>query len=397
MVNNINGNCVTINVKQNELIFETPIIVDKIDVAGYVLELTDCVTSDKCIGLYDKERQKVVYIDISKKQVFEHVGYSDVVGLVAYKDNLFVIRNSAIDVIKRAMKVSKSYVGRNFIGVVLYNPFSVVFLEYVDVPTVQFYSLQELLELSDLIPTTFMSMYIPSSFYDYHNLLVKDGLIWVRGQNGLVGLSLQLVGSAGILFNIEAFYNSFREVFKDKQLDRWHFRKCYNHKVFMFSHEETGRFMFLIDDDMYLGDLAIFVDREWFFDVSEKVFYRYRFTDEPMTYYYDKCYVNLLFDFDYLQRFQGFYYDVKKCRENNIMFNVIANYRGEERSLAFNLPLDEHNFRCNLYGEEFSLVWYLPVATKMKIAKLNFEDVKSKKKKSLKMRQINYLEYELED
>jgi len=375
MVNNINGNCVTVNVKQGELIFETPIIVDKIDVAGYVFKLTDCVTSDKCIGLYDKEGQRVVYIDINKKQVFEHVGYNDVVGLVAHKENLFVIRSSAIDKINGAEKVSKSYAGRNFIGVALYNPFSVVFLEYVDVPTVQFYSLQELLELSDLIPTTFMSVYIPSSFYDYHNLLVKDGLIWVRGQNGLVGLSLRMVGSAGILFDIEAFYNSFREVFKDKQLDRWHFRKCYNHKVFMFSHEETGRFMFLIDDDMYFGDLAIFVDREWFFDVSEKVFYRYRFTDEPMTYYYDKCYVNLLFDFDYLQRFQGFYYDVKKCRENNVIFNVIANYRGEERSLAFNLPLDEHNFRCNLYGEEFSLVWYLPVATKMKIAKINFEGV----------------------
>jgi len=375
MVNNINGNCVSVNIRKDELLFETPIIVDTINVAGYVYELTDCVTSDKCIGVYDRAGQRVVYIDISSKQVFEHTGYNDVVGLVAYKDSLFVIRNSAIDKINGETKVSKDYVGRNFIGVALYNPFSILLLEYTDVPTVQFYSLQELLELSDLIPTTFMSVYIPTSFYDYHNLLVKDGLIWVRGQNGLVGLSLQMVGNAGILFNIEAFYNSFREVFKDKQLDRWHFRKCFNHKVFMFSHEETGRFMFLVDDDVYFGDLVIFVDREWFFDVSEKVFYRYQFTDEPTTYYYDKCYVNLLFDFDYLQKFHGFYYDVKKCRERYIMFNVIANYRGDERSLAFNLPLDEHNFRCNLYGEEFSLIWYLPIATKMKIAKINFNEV----------------------
>jgi hypothetical protein len=57
------------------------------------------------------------------------------------------------------------------------------------------------------------------------------------------------------------------------------------------------------------------------------------------------------------------------------MFNVVANYRGDERSLAFNLSLDEHNFRCNLYGEEFSLIWYLPIATKMKIAKINFSEV----------------------
>ena len=375
MVNNINGNCVAVNIRKDELLFETPIIVDTINVAGYVFELTDCATSDKCIGVYDKAGQRVVYIDVNSKQIFEHTGYNDVVGLVAYKDSLFVIRNSAIDKINGSTKVSKDYSGRNFIGVALYNPFSVLLLEYKDVPTVQFYSLQELLELSDLIPTTFMSVYIPSSFYDYHNLLVKDGLIWVRGQNGLVGLSLQMVGNAGILFNIEAFYNSFREVFKDKQIDRWHFRKCYNHKVFMFSHEETGRFMFLVDDDVYFGDLAIFVDREWFFDASEKVFYRYQFTDEPMTYYYDKCYINLLFDFDYLQRFQGFYYDVKKCRERYIMFNVVANYRGDEQSLAFNLPLDEHNFRCNLYGEEFSLIWYLPIATKMKLAKINFNEV----------------------
>jgi len=133
--------------------------------------------------------------------------------------------------------------------------------------------------------------------------------------------------------------------------------------------------MFLVDDDMYFGDLAIFVDREWFFDASEKVFYRYQFTDEPNTYQYDKCYTNLLFDFDYLQRFRGFHYDVKKCREHYITFNGVANHRGEERSLAFNLPLDEHKFRCNLYGEEFSLIWYLPVATKMKIAKINFDEV----------------------
>jgi len=375
MVNNINGNCVAVNIRKGELLFETPIIIDMINVAGYVFELTDCATSDKCIGVYDKVGQRVVYIDVNSKQIFEHTDYNDVVGLVAYKDSLFVIRNSAIDKINGSTKVSKDYSGRNFIGVALYNPFSILLLEYKDVPTVQFYSLQELLELSDLIPTTFMSVYIPSSFYDYHNLLVKDGLIWVRGQNGLVGLSLQMVGNAGILFNIEAFYNSFREVFKDKQIDRWHFKKCYNHKVFMFSHEETGRFMFLVDDDVYFGDLAIFVDREWFFDASEKVFYRYQFTDEPATYYYDKCYINLLFDFDYLQRFQGFYYDVKKCRERYIMFNVVANYRGDERSLAFNLPLDEHNFRCNLYGEEFSLIWYLPIATKMKIAKINFSEV----------------------
>jgi hypothetical protein len=319
-----------------------------------------------------------------------------VVGLVAYKDSLFVIRNSAVDKINRATKVSKSYSDRNFIGVALYNPFSILLLEYTDVPTVQFYSLQEFLELSDLIPTTFMSVYIPSTFYDYHNLLVKDGLIWVRGKNGLVGLRLQIVGNAGILFNIEAFYNSFKEVFKDKQLDRWHFRKCYNHKVFMFSHEETGRFMFLVDDDLYFGDLAIFVDREWFFDVASKTFYRYQFIDEPATYQYDKCYANLLFDFDNLQRFQGFYYDVKKCRERYITFNVVANYRGDERSLAFNLPLDEHNFRCNLYGEEFSLIWYLPVATKMKIAKFNFQDISSKRKKPLKMKQTNPFEFELE-
>jgi hypothetical protein len=375
MVNNINGNCVAVSIKKDELLFETPIIVDKIDVAGYVFELTDCVVSDKCIGVYDRAGQRVVYVDIESKQVFEHIGYDDVVGLVAYKENLFVIRKNVIDKITRATKVSKNYTGRNFIGVAMYNPFSVLFLEYVDVSTVQFYSLQELLELSDLIPTTFMSLYIPSSFYDYHNLLVKDGLIWVRGQNGLVGLSLRMVGSTGILFNIEVFYNSYKEVFKDKQFDRWHFRKCYNHEVFMFSHEETGRLMFLVDDDVYFGDLAIFVNREWFFDASEKVFYRYRFTDEPATFEYDKCYVNLLFDFDYLQRFQGFYYDVKKCRKRFIVFNVVANYRGEERSLAFNLPLDEHNFRCNLYGEEFSLVWYLPIATKMKIAKLNFSEV----------------------
>ena len=375
MVNNINGNCVSVNMRQDELIFETPIIVDTINVAGYVLELTDCVTSDKCIGVYDKARQRVVYIDISSKQVFEHTGYNDVVGLIAYKERLFVVRNTAIDTIVGATKTSKNYIGRNFIGVAIYNPFSILFLEYTDVPTVQFYSLQELLDLSDLIPTTFISVYIPSSFYVYHNLLVKDGLIWVRGKNGLVGLSLQMVGNAGILFNIEAFYNSFREVFKDKQLDRWHFRKCYNHKVFMFNHEETGRFMFLVDDDMYFGDLAIFVDREWFFDASEKVFYRYQFTDEPNTYQYDKCYTNLLFDFDYLQRFRGFHYDVKKCREHYITFNGVANHRGEERSLAFNLPLDEHKFRCNLYGEEFSLIWYLPVATKMKIAKINFDEV----------------------
>jgi len=375
MVNNINGNCVAVNIKKEELLFETPIIIDKIDVMGYVVELTDCVSSDKCIGIYDRNGQRVLYIDIESKEIFTHEGYVDVVGLLIYKDNLFVVKNNAIDKIVREDKISRSYSNRNFIGVALYNPFSVVLLDYVDVPTVQFYSLQEILDLSDLIPTTFISVYVPSSFYEYHNLLVKDGLIWVRGTNGLVGLSLQMVGNVGIIFNIEAFYNSFREVFKDKQLDRWHFRKCYNHKIFMFSHEETGRFMFLDDDNVYFGDLVIFVDREWFFDVVNKTFYRYRFTDEPGTYQYDKCYINLLFDFDSLQRFRGFYYDVKKCRTNQIVFNVVANYRGDERSLAFNLPLDEHNFRCNLYGEEFSLVWYLPIATKMKIVKINFEEV----------------------
>ena len=133
--------------------------------------------------------------------------------------------------------------------------------------------------------------------------------------------------------------------------------------------------MFLVDDDVYFGDVTIFVDREWFFDVVDKVLYRYRVTDEPATYLYDKCYVNLLFDFGCLQRFRGFCYDVKKCRTSTIVFNVVANYRGDERSLTFHLPLDEHNFRCNLYGEEFSLVWYLPIATKMKITKINFEEV----------------------
>lgn len=375
MVNNINGNCVAVNVKQGELLFETPIIVDKIDLLGHVVEVTDCVTSDKCIGIYDRAGQRVVYVDIATKAVFVHEGYVDVVGLLAHKEQLFIVRNSAIDKIVQDVKESKNYPERNFIGVALYNPFSVVFLEYQDVPTVQFYSLQEVLELGDLLPTTFMSVYVPSVFYEYHNLLVKDDLIWVRGQNGLVGLSLRVVGSAGILFEVEAFYNSFREVFKDKQIDRWHFQKCFNHKVFMFSHEETGRLMFLIDDDLYFGDVAIFVDREWFFDVVDKVLYRYRFTDEPATYLYDRCYVNLLFDFGNLQRFRGFYYDVKKCRTSTIVFNVVANYRGNERSLAFNLPLDEHHFRCNLYGEEFSLVWYLPIATKMKITEINFEGV----------------------
>jgi hypothetical protein len=375
MINNINGNCVALNLRQNEMIFETPIIVNNIPLNFNILDLTDCVTSDKCIGLYDKIEQQIIYIDINSKQIYQYPDYNDVVGLVAYKENLFVVRNNAIDKIVGETKTSKSYENHNFIGVAVYNPFSILLLDYTDVPTIQFYSLQEILDLGDLISTTFISLYVPSSFYDYHNLFVKDGLIWVRGKNGLVGLTLQMVGNAGIIFNIETFFNSFREVFKDKQLDRWHFKKCYNHKVFMFSHEETGRFMFLVDDDIYFGDLAIFVDREWFFDVSKKVFYRYQFTDEPTTFQYDKCYVNLLFDLDYLQRFQGFYYDVKKCRDQYIMFNVVANYRGEERSLAFNLPLDEHNFRCNLYGEEFSLVWYLPIATKMKIAKINFEGV----------------------
>jgi len=362
MIDKINGNCVKVKLfKDNSFLIETPVLYNKIFFTP-ILDLTDAVVGESFIGICDKTTGKVFYIDFTG-DVFDY-DIPDCIGLIAYKEYLFCFSSSKIRKIRRNVVEERDYSPRKFIGVSLYNPFSFLILEQTDIPTVSFYSISELVNLTDLAPTTFISLYYPSKFFDYGNMFVYKGEIWVRGENGLVRLNLKVFGEAGIVFEIMEFYSSYKE-FAGNEFDLWEFWRVYNNNVFVFRHEKTGRLMYLVDNNIYFGDFVSFIDREWFYDIRDSVLYKYRFSDDETQDFYNGAYFNMLFNFGETLRFTGFRYDVIKAPAGKINFNGISNYRGEEKSWSYNLDLDKKNFKVNIYGEAFSLVWHIPIATKM--------------------------------
>ena len=376
----LNGNLVFVKQDKDGLFIQTPALIDSIE--SKIDYIKDVVVNDKLIGclenyqdfLINKLCNNVYYIDLATKEIYKYdFGNEPIYGLFCYDDTLYVFTEEKIHFITKQNKTEKVHNFR-LKGFDLVNPYTFIVLDVSDVPTVCLFSIVELLKFKDkpeytFHKTTFASVYIPNVWFDYNNLIFKDGYIYIRGQNGLSILRLNYVGLHGLIMEVEKMYNTYKPLFQDslyeQGLNLLQFFRKINNSVYWFVHEKTGRNVFLIDDFFVFGDIGLVFDRNWFFDLIDQTFYRYSFSSEIEGLLdYKKCFLSyhLLGNV-----FKGIKYDVFESSNQFFSLLVVSMLRKQERGYNFLLDVDKKEFCCNIYGESFVLNFFFTGRIRMKI------------------------------
>ncbi len=387
MIDYLSGNLVFVKQDKDGLFVQTPVIIDEF--GAEINFVKDAVVNNKLIGVLENyvdisealEINKIHYIDLKTKNVYSYdFGSERVYGLFCYNDFLYVFTEEKLYFIRRGEIASKVH-GFRLRGFDLVNPYTFIVFDVSDVPTVLLFSLSELFRFQDevnyqFVKSDFASVYLPSEWFDYNNLIFKDGRVYVRGKDGLSVLKLDYVGTYGIIFSVEKIFNTYKPIFQKelyKQgVNLLQFFAKVNNSVYWFQHEKTGRNVFLIDDYFVLGDAGIVFDRNWFFDFVDKKFYRYSFSSELGSWVsYDKCYVSMNLN----QRgvFRGLEYEVFESKEQYFDCLVVALLRLAERGFRFKLNVDKKNFLCNIYGENFVVNLFFNDRTRMKMKEIKLE------------------------
>jgi hypothetical protein len=386
MIDYLNGNMIFVKQDKDGLFVQTPTLIDYIDTE--ITYIKDAVVNDKLIGCLEsytdyfsgKIHNNVYFFDLSTSSVYKYnFGEEPIYGLFCYDDILYVFTERNIYFITKGVKTSKAH---NFVlkGFDLVNPYTFIILDVSDVPTVCLFSIVELFKFKDesdykFSKTSFASVYIPNVWFDYNNLIFKDGYIYVRGQNGLSILKLNYVGLQGLIIEVEKMYNTYKPLFQDELYNQGinllrFFRKI-NNSVYWFVHEKTNRNVFMIDDFFVLGDFGVAFDRNWFFDWVDNKFYRYSFSSELGSLInYKKCFLSYLL---LGKVFKGIKYDVFESLTQNFSLLVISMLRKQERGYNFLLDVDKKEFCCNIYGESFVLNLFFANRTRMKIKEIRME------------------------
>jgi hypothetical protein len=366
---------------------QTPIIVDEIE--SEINFVKDAVVNNKLIGVLENyierasnlEINKVHYIDLNTKNVYSYdFGSEKVYGLFGYNDFLYVFTETKVYFIRQDTITSKVH-GFRLRGFDLVNPYTFIVLDVSDVPTVLLFSLSELFRFQDevnyqFVKSDFASVYLPSEWFDYNNLIFKDGKVYVRGKDGLSVLKLDYVGTYGVLFSVEEIFNTYKPIFQkelyEQGVNLLQFFAKVNNSVYWFQHEKTGRNVFLIDDYFVLGDAGIVFDRNWFFDFVDKKFYRYSFSSELGSWVsYDKCFLSI--NLNQGGVFRGLEYEVFESRGQYFDCLVVALLRLAERGFRFKLNVDKKSFMCNIYGESFVVNLFFNDRMRMKIKEIKVD------------------------
>lgn len=379
MIDYISGNVVFINVNKNSIYMQTPCIIDVMDVQFNFLK--DAVVTESFIGVLENHVNsftgatvnKIHYIDLATKTFYVYdLGNQSVVGLFGYKDTLFVFTTTDVYFIVKN-SISNKVHGFNLLGFDLVNPYTFILLDYKDVPTVSLYSIVELFRFKDdagynLVPSDFISVYIPTQFFDYNNLVYRNGKIYVRGKNGLSIISLDYISSYGTVMKSEFIYNTYKPLFEDELRaigsNLLKFVRKMNNSIYVYQNEKTGRFVYEIDECFVVGETAIVFDRNYFFDVIDVKIYKYSFTSELGDWIdYNKFYCSLWYPVNGV--FKQMTYNVFESGSYKFDFQVIAKLRGQERMYKFNCPIDKNDIRANIYGESFVLNYFMPNRLRM--------------------------------
>lgn len=387
MIDYLNGNMVFVKQDKDGLFIQTPVFIDFIDTQ--INFVKDAVVNDKLIGILENYQDpisgnvinNVHYVDLASKSVYSYdFGLESVYGLFCYKDVLYVFTESKVYFITGSVITNKNH-GFVLRGFDLVNPFTFIILDITDVPTVCLFSILELLRFKDeidytLIKSDFASVYIPNEWFDYNNVILKDGYIYVRGKNGLSILKLDYVGTYGTIMKVEKIYNTYKPIFQDELYEQGinllQFLRKVNNSVYWFFHEKTGRNIFLIDDFYVLGDVSIVFDRNWFFDLEDKKLYRYSFSSELGDWFnYKKNFLS--FHLNNGKVFRGFGYDVFESKSQFFDVVIVSMFRKQEKSYRFLLDVDKKDFLCNVYGESFILNLFFTDRTRMKINEIKLE------------------------
>jgi len=385
MIDYLSGNLVFVKQDKDGLFVQTPVIIDEI--SSQINFVKDAVVNDKLIGVLENYTDavsgqvynRVHYVDLETKQIFiyDFAENENIYGLFCYDRDLFVFTGEKVYFIRRDVISSKLH---NFVlrGFDLVNPFTFIVLDVFDVPTVLLFSIAELLRFKDepdyqFIKSDFASVYIPNVWFDYSNLIFKDGKVFVRGKNGLSVLRLDYVGIYGTVFTVEKIYNTYKPLFQDELyaegINLLQFFRKVNNSVYWFQNEKTGRNVFMMDDFYVFGDAGIVFDRNWFFDLLNKKFYQYSFSSELGSFTsYNECYLS--WQINKGQVFRGFDYEVFESRNQFIDCLVISLLRKQERSYRFKLDVDKKSFVCNINGESFVLNLFFMDRIRMKIKQI---------------------------